>query len=187
MHRGSLPVRIALSLVPYAAAMSLHAQVKNEEYVRTALEAAPERISGQAAVARLEPGGKTTELRKGSNGFTCSIIPDESLAPVCADEQGWRWLVAAFSNQPKPPNTQPGIAYMAKGGAHFETPDGKIVMASTAETKMVKEPPHWMILWPVDPTRTGLPTRPNPGGSYVMFEGTPFAHVMVYQDPKMLK
>jgi hypothetical protein len=44
-----------------------------------------------------------------------------------------------------------------------------------------------MILWPIDAARTGLPTSPNAGGSYVMFEGTPFAHLMVYQDPKMLK
>lgn len=105
-------------------------------------------------------GGKATELRKGTNGFTCALIPDESLAPVCADDQGWRWLVAAFSNKPKPDTTQSGIAYMAKGGLHFGTPHGKIVMQPTPETKKVDEPPHWMILWPVDPAKTALPTQP---------------------------
>lgn len=44
-----------------------------------------------------------------------------------------------------------------------------------------------MLLWPLDPTATGIPTRPNAGGSYIMFPGTPYAHLMVYQDPKMLK
>jgi len=38
-----------------------------------------------------------------------------------------------------------------------------------------------------DPVKTGLPTKPNAGGTYVMFEGTPFAHLMIYQDPKMLE
>jgi hypothetical protein len=28
---------------------------------------------------------------------------------------------------------------------------------------------------------------PNPGGAYVMFDGTPYAHLMVYQDPNKLK
>src|SRR5918996_3666292 len=115
MHLRILPYGMALLLLP-AAALTLHGQVKNEEYVRAAVQGAPERISGQAAVVRIEPGGKTSTLRKGSNGFTCALFPDASLAPVCANEQGWAWLTAALSNKPKPPNTRPGIAYMAKGG-----------------------------------------------------------------------
>jgi len=186
MHSNILPYGIALLLLP-AAAVTLQGQVKNEEYVRAAVQGAPERISDQASVVRIEPGGKTSILRKGSNGFTCALFPDASLAPVCADEQGWGWLTAALSNKPKPPNTQPGIAYMAKGGLHYELPDGKMVMAASPQTKEVEEPAHWMILWPLDPAKTGLPTRPNAGGSYVMFEGTPFAHLMVYQDPEMLE
>jgi hypothetical protein len=185
MSRTLLLFGITLTVLPTAA--PLQAQVKNEEYINSAVEGAPERISAQAAVVRLDPGGKTAELRKGTNGFTCAVMPDGSLAPVCADEHGWRWLVAAFSKQPKPTNTQPGIAYMAKGGKHFETPDGKIVMEPTGETKEVEEPPHYMVLWPIDAAKTRLPTKPNAGGTYVMFAGTPFAHLMVYQDPKMLK
>ena len=42
------------------------------------------------------------------------------------------------------------------------------------------------MLWPIDPATTGLPTRPNAGGAYIMFAGTPFAHLMIYQDPKLL-
>ena len=180
------PYGIVLALAS-SAAVPLHGQVKNEEYVRAAVLGAPERISDRAAVARVEPGGKTSQLRQGTNGFTCALFPDASLAPVCADEQGWAWLTAAFSNRPQPPSTKPGIAYMAKGGVHYEMPDGKIVMAASPQTKEVKEPPHWMILWPLDPATTGLPTKPNAGGSYVMFEGTPYEHLMIYQDPKMLK
>ena len=186
MRSSFLPYGIALLLLP-AATAALQGQVKNEEYVRAAVKGAPDSISDQAAVVRVEPGGKTSQLRAGSNGFTCSLFPDASLAPVCADQEGWRWLTAAFSNQPRPTSTKPGIAYMAKGGVHYETPDGKIVMAPGPQTKEVEEPPHWMILWRLDPAKTGLPTRPNAGGSYVMFAGTPYEHLMIYQDPKMLK
>jgi hypothetical protein len=114
-------------------------------------------------------------------------MPDGSNAPVCADEAGFAWLVAAISKQPKPPTSAPGIAYMAKGGLHFETPEGKIVMERGPDTKEVREPPHWMLLTPLDPAKTGIPSRPNAGGSYIMFAGTPYAHLMIYQDPKMLK
>ena len=76
---------------------------------------------------------------------------------------------------------------MTKAGTHFETAKGEIVMDRSVATKDVREPPHWMLLWPLHPTATRIPTRPNAGGSYITFPGTPYAHLMVYQDPKMLK
>ena len=42
------------------------------------------------------------------------------------------------------------------------------------------------MLWPIDPATTGLPTRPNADWAYIMLAGTPFAHLMIYQDPKLL-
>ena len=58
-------------------------------------------------------------------------------------------------------------------------------MMPGAGTKESKEPPHWMVIWPFDSASTGIPTKPNAGGTYIMFAGTPYAHLMVYQDPKM--
>lgn len=173
---------------------SLHAQAKpagqtteaTAEFIKAAEAGAPDRISAQATIARMEPSGKTSVVRQGSNGFTCSLFPDESHAPVCSDQKGWQWFVAAMSNQPQPPASG-GIAYMAKGGEHYEMPDGRIVMKAAAGTKSVKEPPHWMVLTPLDSATTGIPTHPNAGGSYIMLAGTPYAHLMIYQDPKMLK
>jgi hypothetical protein len=159
----------------------------NEEFARDAQEAASAPIADQAGIVRLDPKGKVTPVRESRNGFTCTLMPDESRAPVCADERGFAWLVAAISQQPRPPATdRPGVAYMAKGGIHYETPDGKIVMTPSAGTKEAEEPPHWMLLWPFDSASTGIPTRPNAGGTYIMFAGTPYAHLMIYQDPNML-
>ena len=44
-----------------------------------------------------------------------------------------------------------------------------------------------MILWPFDPKASGLPYHPEKFGTYVMFEGTPYAHLMIYQNPNKLK
>lgn len=182
MQRIVLFSAVACLLFPAALA----AQASDAEYIRLAEQGGPASIASKAAVVRVDPDGKVTPLRKGSNQFTCTVIPDGSDAPYCADEAGHAWMVAAISKQPKPPLTQAGVAYMAKGGMHHETPDGEIVLEPAANTKAVKEPPHWMLLWPLDPATTGLPTTPGPGGSYIMFAGTPYAHLMVYQDPAKL-
>jgi hypothetical protein len=108
-------------------------------------------------------------------------IPD----PICMDGASNQWMTDIMNNAPKPSNTVPGIAYMARGGSHLEK-DGKVVMSGDG-AKVVKEPPHWMIMWPFDASASKLPTAPNPSGVYVMFEGSPYAHIMVYQDPNKMK
>jgi hypothetical protein len=160
-----------------------------EEFAGEAREGAPERISDQAGIVRMDPKGKVTPVIQSKNGFTCTLMPDESRSPVCADERGFAWLVSAISQKPQPPAIdKPGIAYMAKGATHYETSDGKMMMVPGATgTKEVREPPHWMIIWPFDSASTGIPTKSNAGGSYIMFAGTPYSHLMVLQDPKMLK
>lgn len=183
---------VALLAVPLTAlqAQSRPAAQSREaeaEFVKAAEAGAPEWISAQAAIARLEPSGATAIVRPGSNGFTCTLMPDESHSPACGNAQGFKWLVAAKALKPAPPAGGTGVVYMAKGSTHFETPDGEIVMAPTAQTKSVREPPHWMLLIPLDAAATGIPTRPNAGGAYIMYAGTPYAHLMIYQDPKMLK
>lgn len=172
-------------LVPCLA--SAQAATTDAAFIKLAEGGGPAEIASKAAVARIDPAAKkTTELRAGSNGFTCSVIPDGTDAPFCGDQNAWVWFQSAFTMQPKPTNTAPGIAYMAKGGIHYETPSGAIVMEKSATTKDVAEPPHWMLMWPIDPAATGLPTRPNAAGVYVMFAGTPYAHLMIYQDPNKL-
>ena len=91
-----------------------------------------------------------------------------------------------MNSAPKPSNTIPGIAYMAHGGSHFEK-NHKVVMQKEEGAQVVKEPPHWMVMWPFDPEVTKLPTTPNPSGSYIMFGDSPYAHLMVYQDPNKMR
>ncbi len=182
--RFRVPLGSALLL---ALPATLAAQAAEIEFIKEATAGAPAPVGHAAAVARMEPNGTVTGIREGTNGFTCFIIPDGSNAPVCGDANALAWFKAAFSGQPSPPNTAPGIAYMAKGGMHFETPEGESVIRPSATTKQVAEPPHWMVLWPFSAGETGLPSKPNPAGMYVMFDGTPYAHLMVYQDPNRVK
>ncbi len=180
---------ILLAVLPAAAlaqaAPAADARV-TAEFIKAAEAGAPASISAAATISRLEPDGKSTTIRPGTNGFTCTIVPDGSQAPVCGDANAWQWFVSAMQKQPRPVNAQPGIAYMARGAVHYERPDGTIAMERGADTRDVREPPHWMVLWPVDSATTGLPTRPNAGGAYIMFAGTPFSHLMIYQDPKLV-
>jgi len=44
-------------------------------------------------------------------------------------------------------------------------------------------PPHWMILWPFEATDTGLPTMLKRTGTWIMYAGTPWAHLMINGRP----
>lgn len=162
--------------------------MSEKEQTALALSAAPPHISKEAGVMVYGADGKLTEVKKSENGFTCIPtvlnLPDPD--PMCMDGAAHQWMTDIMNNAPKPSNTIPGIAYMARGGSHFEK-NKKVVMQKEAGAVVVKEPPHWMVMWPFDPAETKLPTAPNPSGSYIMFDGSPYAHLMVYQDPGKMK
>lgn len=159
------------------------------QLIALALSAAPEPIARHAAVMIPSEGGALEEARAGSNGFVClpdidgQPVPD----PICMDAAAFQWFRDLMTRQPKPTNTVPGIAYMAQGGWHREK-GGKILLGTDEPgSRRVQEPPHWMLLWPFDSAASGLPTAPNGGGAYIMFDGTPYAHLMVYQDPRTFR
>ncbi len=162
--------------------------MSEKDQTALALSAAPKPIAKEAGVMVFGTDGTLTEVKKSENGFTCiptvMNLPDPD--PICMDGAAHQWMTDLMNNAPKPSNTIPGIAYMARGGSHFEK-DKKVVMQKEAGAKVVKEPPHWMVMWPFDPAATKLPTAPNPSGSYVMFDGSPYAHLMIYQDPNKMK
>lgn len=159
-----------------------------EALIKLALSAAPSHISKDAAVMLPDQDGKLTEVKQGTNGFTCipTVNNRPESDPMCFDAAVGQWVDALVNKKDKPGNTVPGISYMARGGYHWEK-DGKILMEEVPGAKLVKEPPHWMLMWPFDSKEAKLPTLPNPSGVYIMFDGSPFAHLMVYQDPNKMK
>ena len=159
-----------------------------DKLIKQALSAAPRSISKDAAVMLPGEGGALETAKTGTNGFTCfpDVDGQEIPDPVCADENATQWIMDLVAKKDKPTNTMPGVAYMAKGGWHWEK-DGKIIMNKDEPgARRVKEPPHWMIFWAFDASRTMLPAVPRKFGAYVMFDGTPYAHLMIYQDPNTI-
>ncbi len=43
--------------------------------------------------------------------------------------------------------------------------------------------PHWMIIWPYDAKRCGLPNTVRDAGAWVMFDGTPYAYLHICGTP----
>lgn len=162
-------------------------KLSRDDQIQLAMSAAPQRIAANAAIVAVDAGGTLVTIKEGTNQFTCmSDLPGTPKAdPVCADANAKQFLTSMMKNDSKPANQAPGVAYMANGGQHWEK-DGKVLMKEAAGARLVDEPPHWMITWPFDPQMTGLPTQPNEGGVYIMFAGTPYAHLMIYQDPNKL-
>jgi hypothetical protein len=189
-----IPLCLLAVTVDADAARKQRASVKEvramseQDQTALALSAAPRHIAREAGVMVYGADGKLTEVKKSENGFTCipTVMNLPEPDPICMDGAAHQWMTDIMNNAPKPSNTIPGIAYMARGGSHFEK-DKKVVMQKEAGAKVVKEPPHWMVMWPFESALTKLPTAPNPSGSYIMFDGTPYAHLMIYQNPKNMK
>jgi hypothetical protein len=147
-------------------------QLNQAAMIRAALRAAPPSIAKTATVIDAE--GNT--LRKGTGTFTCMPLPD----PMCLDEQ-WMTFGTAWMKKETPQVTKVGIGYMLDG----DRPDGggsnkdPFATAATPDNDWVIEGPHLMILVPDTSTINHLPTDPNSGSPYVMWKGTPYAHIML--------
>lgn len=170
-------IAAALSLAP-AVALAAGAESPAAKIAR-ALSAGPASVTGRATVADMDAKGNMTVLRKGTNGWTClaghkGVVGDD---PMCVDAAAMQWAAAYFGHK-RPTNTKPGIAYMLAGGTDWSASDPY----ATSGTP-IHEPPHWMMLWPFDAKATGLPTTPKDTGTWIMYAGTPYAHLMINGKP----
>ena len=148
--------------------------------IARAMSAGPPEIARSAKIVDKDAQGHTIVLREGSNGFTCmpgnpNVIGDPAM---CADGPSMQWFADFAAHKPKPTNTVPGITYMLAGATqrsdsnpHDRTSPGITV------------PPHWMIMWAFDAKATGLPTTHRDTGAYIMWSGTPYAHMHVMGRP----
>lgn len=182
--------RTAISSVFLAcvAATAVVAQLKTENpraeskevKVARAVSAAPANIAKTAKVVDFDDKGNEIVLREGTNGFTCYPGHPGAVGgqPYCANEAAVQWERDFAAHKPKPTNAEPGIEYMLLGGTDWSGSDPK----ATSGTP-IKEPPHWMIMWPFDSKATGLPVEPKQAGTWIMWAGTPYAHLMINQHP----
>jgi hypothetical protein len=70
------------------------------------------------------------------------------------------------------------MAYMLAGGVDASNTDPYATEPPTGD-EWIYTGPHVMIIVPDPAALDGLPTDPNSGGPYVMWKGTPYAHIMM--------
>ena len=146
--------------------------------IASAMTAAPAAVSAKATIVNMSADGSMKTLRKGSNGFTC--MPDNPTTPgpdpMCFDANAGEWVMAWAGH--KPPPQKVGLMYMLAGGTDASNTD-PYAQKPTASNHWIKTGPHVMIVG--DPNiLKGYPASPDPDtkAPYVMWAGTPYAHLM---------
>ena len=161
--------------------------------------AAPAPLGSNATVLGLDG----SVLREGSNGWTCMVgnprpAPADGWSsahaamPVCTDEVGMKWM-SDFMAGKDPDIERDAFMWMLHGDVGEDNTTAGVLDISDATdpSQWIESGPHLMLL-PKDPeSLDGMSDDFNTGAPYVMFPGTPGAHVMIptdgyyeYQDPR---
>jgi len=164
---------LALPMVTFAAEAT-----SKEGKIARAMEAAPDYISKNATI--VDSDG--TLLRQGTNGWTCMPAMPGGAHPMCNDEV-WSKMLKTFGSDNVYKPEKVGISYMLAGDDNVNNNDPFDTTPDPGEV-WIQEGPHLMILVPDNKALEGLPDDPNFGGPYVMWKGTPYAHIMVPVGPR---
>jgi hypothetical protein len=179
MFFGPRSVLLAGLACTVFVAVFVRAQEEEEEAkIKSAMAGGPPEIAKNARIVEFGERGNLTTLREGSNGWTCFPGHPGMTGAMCLDEPALHWLTDLIAHKPKPTNTRPGILYMLKGGMRRSATD-----PWATDGTPVKEPPHWALIWPFNPKEAGLSDKPKDTGAWVMYAGTPYAHLMINQQP----
>jgi len=169
-----------LAVLSSVTATALPAQAA-DALIQNALRAAPPALAREATVV----DGSHAVLRRGSNAWTC--MPDDPAvlgdAPMCLDAP-WFELLEAWMNKRAPKIERVGVGYMLQGDFPVSNLD-PYATGPTPDNQWVADgPPHVMMVFPDPRTLDGLPTDPASGGPWVMWKGTPYAHLMIPTAPR---
>jgi hypothetical protein len=164
-----------------AAAPAGPAKGTPEWKIQNAMSAAPTAVASAATIMDwpATPDGKMTQLRAGTNGWSC--LPDDpstpSNDPVCADSVSFSWF--GFWMQRQPPRTRTvALAYMLQGATDASNTEPFKTKPDSGQP-WVTTGPHVMIFVPDVKALAGMSTDWRSGGPYVMWAGTPYAHLML--------
>ena len=160
-------------------------KMSDRQKIANAMSAAPPEISRGATIMDWPdtPNGEPRQLRAGTNGWVCfpnspsefgSASVDD---PMCLDKQ-WQAWGQAWMSKKDPQLTGSGIAYMLKGDRGASNTD-PFATGPSADNAWVVSPPHIMVLYQDTKLLDAFPTDPKSGGPWVMWKGTPYAHLMV--------
>ena len=173
------PRRATYAQMPDRSSMTDAGETAQAKIAR-AMSAGPTDVTKSAKIVDTDAHGNTVVLREGNNGFACMPGNPKVVGepPMCVDAPSMQWFADAKAHKPKPTNTVPGITYMLAGATQRSDSDPNDTTSMPIEIG-----PHWMIMWPFDPKTTGLPTKHRPKGAYIMYAGSPYAHLHIMGRP----
>jgi hypothetical protein len=155
-------------------------QTHPSDPIESAMAAAPPAIANGATIILAKADGSMETLRAGQNGWTC--MPNNpntpGADPMCMDANALKWAEAWMTHK-DPPANNVGFMYMLAGGSDASNMD-PWGTEPAAGHEWVETGPHVMVVGA--PSLNALyPSGPQPDTTkpYVMFAGTPYAHVMV--------
>ncbi len=148
--------------------------------IESAMAAAPASVSSDAAIVQAQPDGSMKTLREGKNGWTCMADNPTTPGPdpMCMDKNAGTWA-AAWMGKKAPPTDAPGVMYMLAGGTDASNTD-PYAKAPTEGGDWITTGPHLMVVGS-SAMLAGYPSGPSPDtkAPYVMWAGTPYAHLMI--------
>ncbi len=117
-------------------------------------------------------------LREGGNDWTCMPSPPGFQdTPMCLDQPWLEWA-HAWNSKGELDIDRVGIGYMMEGDAGASNTD-PFATEPTPDNDWVVSGPHLMVIVPDLADLEGVPDDPENGGPWVMWKGTPYAHIMV--------
>ena len=97
--------------------------------------------------------------------------------PMCLDKE-WQGWAQAWMSKTDPKVTGTGLAYMLRGDKGASNSD-PFATGRTDTNNWIVSPPHVMVLYQDLKLLDSFSTDPANGGPWVMWKGTPYAHLMV--------
>jgi hypothetical protein len=170
-------VSLGFSASSIAAELTSEIPKGDPEFIAKAISAAPADVGKNATIIRVGDGFKLTEIKSGTNGWTCAV--DTSGEPWCADAAGLEWFKAVFTQSDPPDKT--GFVYMMAGDLGTSNHDPY----ATDKSHWVQTGPHVMIVGKAaHEMAANYPNKmdPDPSHPYVMFPGTKYQHLMLPAD-----
>jgi hypothetical protein len=175
---------MAAPMAPHQTPMSSRAMGKGmmtkEQKIASAMSAAPASISAKATILDwpAKEGDPLAVLRAGNSWNWLPDMPEaQGSDPMCADQAWMKWFEAYTAHKaPQVPSV--GVGYMIAPGGGWASNTDPYAMKAAAGNQWALHPPHLMILVPDLKSLEGMSTDPKNGGPYVMYAGTPYAHVM---------
>jgi hypothetical protein len=97
---------------------------------------------------------------------------------MCVDDQ-WMSFMGAMMTKATPKVSHAGVAYMTAPGGAWGSNTDPYASKAAKDNEWGFDPPHLMLLVTDQASLEGMSASRQNGGPWVMWKGTPYAHIMV--------